>query len=229
MAARKPRKAKAEPEVQAANDAAASQGGAAAAPAPADAPVTAETSEADIMVAIAKDTLRGDLRDALLAYQKHEKNPLPWHMRGEQVQRETIRKADEFAVDLIERMARIVIAGGRETVDVQLEQVVIKDGLKGVITCPATAQNRHLLGDAQGQVVTLAFVSTLPFDGQRGKPKVDKDQKVMFDEETGEIPDPTFPAEIVGDDDTPPAPEKPTDDAKGGGGDTPEGDEPTDA
>ena len=43
---------------------------------------------------IAKVTMTGDLRDCILDFLKHDKNPLPWNLQGEDDQANTIEKVE---------------------------------------------------------------------------------------------------------------------------------------
>jgi hypothetical protein len=50
-------------------------------------------ADADTLI-LASETLSGDLRDFILDRLKHQHNPLPWNMRPEADQRETITAAE---------------------------------------------------------------------------------------------------------------------------------------
>ncbi|WP_448191877.1 hypothetical protein [Azospirillum sp. sgz301742] len=146
----------------------------------------------EIVVEIARETLKGDIRDFLLDRLKHDKSPLPWDAQPEHVQRETIQAAERAAERLIEKVAQVVRGEGRIVVEMALEYFVVKDGVRATLTAPKTLDLLAQLSAAQGSTVSLVFVSTEHVQGQR-KPRFAKpDQATFLDEDTGqEFPAPT--------------------------------------
>ena len=125
---------------------------------------------------IARETMTGDLRDCLLDFLKHDKNPLPWNLQGESQQRETIEKATKAVEHAVERAVRIIAADGRRVMLGTLTKVMIKDGYKAEIVLSASDPLRHELCDAQGQDVLLVVAGEQPYFGERRAAHPDPDE-----------------------------------------------------
>lgn len=130
---------------------------------------------------IARQTMTGDLRDCLLDFLKHEKNPLPWNMQTEQQQRDAIDKVTKAVGHAVEKAVTIIAAGGRATIKAQVEQVVIKDGLKATLTMSKSDPLRHELSDAQGNVVLLVVCDKDAYEGERKAALPEPNQTTMLD------------------------------------------------
>ncbi len=142
-----------------------------------------EDVDEEIVIDLARKTLQGDIRDFLLDRLKHDKSPLPWDQQPEAAQRETIQAAENAAERLIEEVARIVISEGRSVVHVAVDQVVVKDGIKAVVSCPKVMGALEHLGAAQGSTVALVFASTDSLMGQRAPRRAKPDQGDLLTEQ----------------------------------------------
>lgn len=136
---------------------------------------------------IARETLTGDVRDMILMDMKDRKTSLPWNLRGEEAQKETIEQVTRFAEGLVERIVRVVAAGGRKVIQARLNKVTIKDEIKAELELSKMDEQRHQLMDSTGAAVMVVIADAEIFQGQRAPVVAAKDQKPMFDPDTGEI------------------------------------------
>lgn len=96
------------------------------------------------------DTLKGDLRDNILAHIKQLPNH--WAIMAEKDQRDVANKIDNMVDDLIRKAAMIIKTNGRDDAVIgTLEQFTAKDGLKIVITSSNNPRNLDALGEAVGR------------------------------------------------------------------------------
>lgn len=128
---------------------------------------------------LARETMTGDLRDCLLDFLKHDKNPLPWNMQGEEKQREIIAKVEQAVGGAVEKSVRIIASDGRPVMVAKLDQVVVKDGIKAVCHMSKLDPQRYQLMDAQGSEVLLVVTGADPYQGERKPVEISPDQKVL--------------------------------------------------
>lgn len=121
----------------------------------------------DNTLKLARETMTGDLRDCLLDFLKHEKNPLPWNMRTEDAQREAIEKCSRAAMAAVERAVSIIAADGRPTILATCDQVTVKDGIKAVVSLSKSDALRHELVDSQGKTVLIVVTDADRYEGER--------------------------------------------------------------
>lgn len=131
---------------------------------------------------IARETMTGDLRDCLLDFLKHDKNPLPWNMQTEQQQRDAIEKVTKAVSHTVEKAVAIIAADGRAVIKANVDQVTVKDGIKAVLTLSKSDALRHELVDAQGDVVLLVVASKEVYEGERKAARPDPDQPPLLDD-----------------------------------------------
>lgn len=148
-----------------------------------------ETMEADHSLAMAKETLSGDIRDFILDRLKHDHNPLPWNMRSEASQIETIEAVTMAVGRAVDRAVAIIAADGRKVIVAQLVQCAVKDGIRAVCEVAKTDERRHELIDSVGLPVLIAIADSAQFKGSRGDPAVSPDQgSILGDEEPEDDP-----------------------------------------
>lgn len=128
---------------------------------------------------IAKVTMTGDLRDCLLDFMKHDKNPLPWNLQGEDDQAATIEKVEKAVQYAVERCVQLIAAENRSVITAKLDQVVIKDGIKATLILSKMAPERHQLCDSQGANVLILISDTMPFEGERAPAEITPLQSVL--------------------------------------------------
>jgi hypothetical protein len=140
--------------------------------------VTDKNDETPFMT-IASDTLMGDLRDFILDRLQHEHNPLPWQMRGEAQQKETIDRVTSAMRTWVNRAVTLIAAQGQRAARGQLIKFQAKDGIQMQINLAASEPLRHDLMDNVGATVLITIADVEQFQGERSAPKVIPDQARM--------------------------------------------------
>lgn len=138
------------------------------------------------------ETLAGDLRDAILDRIKNQDKP--WQAMGFDEQAALIDGVEQMAGNLVRNVVRMVALQGRVALTGTLDQVVVKDGLKGVIKMSSEDAGRFDLIDAVGRLVLVVVadpsgfmgqkaeaVPDAPRDGQDDLPFGDPEDKPVFD------------------------------------------------
>ena len=131
-------------------------------------------------------TLVGDLRDDILSIFKSHGD---WKKLKEAQQRDIASGAHDVASRALVRMADIIAGRGFKSIHATLASVMVKDGLKLVLTASKGVEGRGDLLDHQGNGVTVVIKDINAYLGQRSEPEIDKDEPALFDEETGEVLD----------------------------------------
>ena len=142
---------------------------------------------------IARETMTGDLRDCILDFMKHDKNPLPWNLQGENAQRETIEKVEKAVKSAVEKAVHIIAADARAVIVAKLDQVTVKDGIKATVSLSKADPLRHDLVDSQGLDVLMVVSSVETYKGEKKPVKITPDQKVLpGTDDDGEDDEPIF-------------------------------------
>ncbi len=137
---------------------------------------TPPASEENFPPAIESSTLTGDLRDLILDTLRYEQDKRPWHERSEKDQHATIDRVERAVHEWVQRAVELVAAEGRAVIKATVAQVVIKDGIKAVLTLSQFDALRHALVDAQGKAVLLVVADAAVFEGERAPVPVVADQ-----------------------------------------------------
>lgn len=130
---------------------------------------------------IARDTMTGDLRDCILDFMKHDKNPLPWNAQGEEAQRETIAKVEKAVNMAVEKAVQIISSEGRTVVEGLLKKFDAADSgaIKLTVTIASNHPLRHAVLDSRGQPIMLVVAGKQAYEGERAPVAIDPDQKVL--------------------------------------------------
>ena len=147
----------------------------AAAEQPPPTPKPNQASEDTII--LASETMAGDIRDFILDRLKHEHDPLPWNMRGEEKQKDTIARVSSVTNALVRKAVATIASDGRKVIRGVVDQVVVKDGIKAVIKVMQSDPLRHQLVDSQGLDILLVVSDASVFEGTRGEVPIAPDQK----------------------------------------------------
>jgi hypothetical protein len=131
-------------------------------------------------------TLVGDVRDEILSIFKSHGD---WKKLKEAQQRDIASGAQDVAERTVTRMADIIAGRGFKSIHATLASVMVKDGLKLVLTASKGVDGRGDLLDHQGNGVTVVIKDINAYLGQRSEPAIDKDEPGMFDPDTGEVDD----------------------------------------
>lgn len=130
---------------------------------------------------IAAETLPGDLRDFILDRLRHEQNKRPWHERSEAEQRDTVHQVETAVRHAVRQAVEIIAAGGLRTIRATLDQVTVKEGIKGTVTLSKHDEHRHTLVDAVGSTVLIVVADPDDFTGEREAVDIKPDQTEMLD------------------------------------------------
>ena len=159
----------------------------------AEAPVTEETETqphpADRMIEptpdtieLVRETLQGDIRDAMLGAIK-EVMPTGWWKGLSEYEQGRVGGELSFqASQLAIKAVRLLAADRYPSVRIHLLGVNReKGGLKIKAEGSAATEFRHELSDAEGQFVTLVLTNIGRIDGARGEIQIDPDQPSLLD------------------------------------------------
>ena len=126
------------------------------------------------------DTLRGDIRDAMLNRIRHMKTS--WALCNEAEQAEIVNGLELAAKNLVRGVVRQLTAHEFPHAVVTLGEVKI-GGTKGIeakITCPNIELNRNVLGDHVGEMVQIVMIDSDKFMGEKSEAEIQPDQSDMF-------------------------------------------------
>jgi hypothetical protein len=123
---------------------------------------------------LAADTLRGDVRDALLSWFKAA--PKPWAQMGEQEQRDVADSADRCARQLVKQTCRIIAASERPCIVAQLVEYKEKDGVEAKLKLPSKGEVVAALHEACGREVLVVTSGEEEFMGEAAPAEIAKDQ-----------------------------------------------------
>lgn len=126
------------------------------------------------------ETLRGDIRDAMLNRIRHMKTS--WSLCTEAEQAEIVNGLELAAKNLVRGVVRELTAHEFPHAVVTLGEVKI-GGTKGIeakITCPNIEVNRNTLGDHVGELVQIVMIDSDKFLGERDSADIQPDQGDMF-------------------------------------------------
>lgn len=128
----------------------------------------------DPLVELAGKTLRGDLRDSLLAWFKAQ--PKSWPFMAEREQRDLADAADRYAKTLVTEACKIIAAGERPCIVATLVEYREKDGVEAKLKLPSKGEVVAALHEACGREVLIVTSGAEEFQGEAGGPKIDADQ-----------------------------------------------------
>lgn len=126
---------------------------------------------------IAKKTMTGDLRDAILQIVKTQKKP--WQQLSEQEQTLVVNNVQERVGYMVTKVVDIISADGRKTIIAKLDSITVKDGFKAVLSLSKDSELAHDLVDSQGSLVALVVADREAYTGEKEPAKIDKDQKEL--------------------------------------------------
>ena len=134
----------------------------------------AAQTEAVDAVAIAAETMRGDLMSCLI--DEFKTAPDVWAKMSEDTQRDLIYRVQSRVQDAIRSAVEIIASDNRPTIVATVEQVTVKDGIKAVVSLPKSDAQRHELFDAAGMSVLLIVGGATSYYGGADQVKPDPDQ-----------------------------------------------------
>lgn len=130
--------------------------------------------ENDPLIELAADTLRGDIRDSMLAWFKAQ--PKSWPFMNEREQRDLAEAADRYSYQLIKQAAGIIAAGERPCIVATLVEYKEKDGVEAKLKLASRGEVVAQLHEACGREVLLVASGAENFEGEAGPADIDPDQ-----------------------------------------------------
>lgn len=127
-------------------------------------------------VDLARETMHGDLMQ--LVVEELRWLPDVWQRVSESKQEEIIDRVRKRVADAVRQAIELIATNGRTAIPAKLEQVTVKDAIKGVVVVSKDETSRHDLTDAVGRAVMI--VVTDPddeFSGDHDDVKADPDQR----------------------------------------------------
>jgi hypothetical protein len=138
-----------------------------------DAPDTTEEPN-DPLIDLASDTLRGDVRDSMLAWFKAQ--PKAWPFLSEREQRDLADSADRFAEQMTKQACQIIAANERPCIVAKLVEYKEKDGVTAQLKLASTGANIAALHEACGLEVLIVTSGFGEVSGEGGPAVIDADQ-----------------------------------------------------
>lgn len=123
-----------------------------------------EITEFDAL--LESDTLRGDLRDAILAEFKHIEGP--WSKAPEGEQERLIRRAEDIAGSLVRGAIDLIAAKGLPALPITVGKITVEGAAcKGVFECYADDDNLLRIRHLQGSRAMFVLASPDRFNGEQ--------------------------------------------------------------
>lgn len=126
------------------------------------------------LIELTADTLRGDVRDALLGWVKT--TPKPWGAMNEEEQRDLADAADRFSGSLIKQACQHIAANERPCIVARLTEYGEKDGVKAKLELPSKGEVVAALHEACGREVLLVTSGHEEFMGEAAPAEITADQ-----------------------------------------------------
>lgn len=143
---------------------------------------------AEEVLLLSADTLRGDVRDAILDQIKHLKKP--FQQLSEMEQEMVISHADKIARNLCRQAVRLVAAEGNVQIEATIDSVQVKDGLKITMAASGLALNRHELTDHVKKRAFIVLIDDENHDGEQQPATAEPDQgRLALAEDDGPVMD----------------------------------------
>lgn len=126
---------------------------------------------------LASDTLRGDVRDALLSWFKA--TPKSWSQMGEEEQRNLAESADRTARHLVKEACQLIAASERPCIVAVLSEYREKDGIEAKLKLAGRGDVVAALHEACGKEVLIVTSGYEEFSGEASPPVIDADQREL--------------------------------------------------
>ena len=136
-----------------------------------------EIEQDEPLILLASETMRGDVRDSILAWFKAQ--PKPWSGMSESEQRNLAGAIDSFSAQLVRSIAEIIAAKERPCIVASLVEYKEKDGLEAKLKLASKDTNVVELHRACGKEVLIVTSGAEDFLGEGGEAEIDADQPVF--------------------------------------------------
>jgi hypothetical protein len=138
---------------------------------------TPATDPGEQLIELAADTLRGDVRDSILAWFKAQ--PKAWSQLGEREQKGVATAIDAYSARMVKTVAEIIARGERPCVVAKLVEYKEKDGVEAKLKLGSTEDVIRALHEACGQEVLLVTTGLENYTGEQAPAEqhVERDQR----------------------------------------------------
>lgn len=126
-------------------------------------------------IELARETMQGDLM--ALVIDELKAAPDVWQRMSESKQDDVIARVQQRVGEAVRQAIELIATNGRTAIPATLEQVTVKDSIKGVVTVAKNESSRHDLTDAVGRAVILVVADLEEFSGGADDVKADPDQR----------------------------------------------------
>lgn len=134
-------------------------------------------SQAEATVALAAETLRGDIRDKILDDIARD---MPcWTKLSEREQKKFIARADDLAYQVVREATKLVAHQGFAHLTVSTGKWSVKDGIKLEVNASSSVDDITKLASHGSGSAVLVLAEASVFYGQRADALADKDQPEM--------------------------------------------------
>jgi len=128
-------------------------------------------------MAMTASAVGADLLGALL--QEIKLMPDVWPKLSQTKQDDIIERLRKRVIHNVQMATHLIASDGRICVKAELEQITVKDGIKGVVIMSKNDPHRHLVMDAQGKTVLLAVADAEDHMGEIAAVRGEPDQRAM--------------------------------------------------
>lgn len=136
-----------------------------------------ESKAAKDTMGMTASSIGADLLQALV--QEVKLLPDVWPKLSQKKQDDVIERLRKRVMHNVQMATHLIASDGRICVQAELEQITVKDGIKGVIIMSKNDPNRHLIMDAQGKTVLLALADAEDHMGDIAAVRGEPDQRAM--------------------------------------------------
>lgn len=133
-------------------------------------------------IAIAAETIAGDLRDFVLDRLKHDHSSVPWNLRPEADQRGMALAVEQACRTATHKACTMIAAGGHPAAGAMIAKLQVKDGLQLQVNVAASEKLRHEIMDHVGRRVLLVFADPDEHMGERSAVRIRPDQGGLLDD-----------------------------------------------
>lgn len=130
-------------------------------------------------IELAATMMTGQLRDLVLDHMKDAKQTLPWNLLSEDVQKQVISTVEQSVRNAVRQAVEIIARDGKRAVLCQVDQMLVKDGLKLVLVAPRSDTNVMALTGVVKKTVLLTLTDDDAYSGAQER-KPDPLQNEMF-------------------------------------------------
>lgn len=133
-----------------------------------------EETDDNPIAEMAAETLRGDVRDAMLSWFKA--TPKPWSQMGEGEQRNFADAADRAARNFVKQACQIIAASERPCFVATLTEYREKEGIEAKLKLASKGEIVAALHDACGREVLVVTSGFEEFNEEAAPAEIDADQ-----------------------------------------------------